>query len=249
MAVWKTVYPLMIYYMSVFSAGEIFAALQIQPSSSVMVILPGALLTIGILWFPYKRDWILRSGQIRTFKPQMPGDWHHLIIMGISASIGVNLLLSFTPLFQWFPGVEESMGQIDSAGFFLQLFGVCLLIPVAEELVFRGIGYWGLRDEMGPMPAAVFSAIFFGLFHGNLIQGIYAAVLGMILAWVMERYQTLTSVWLVHAAMNLGSIYVLNGVLLPMTESNLPLQIAVAVLACGVLAAELYRFKSPDDRG
>ena len=248
-AVWKTVYPLMAYYMSVFSVEEIFAALQIQPSSSVMVILPGAVLTAGILWFPYKRDWILRSGQIRTLKPDIPKDWHHLIILGISASIGANLLLSFTPLFQWFPGVEESIGQIDSAGFLLQLFGVCLMIPVTEELIFRGIGYWRLRDEMGPVPAAVWSAVFFGLFHGNLVQGIYAAVLGLILAWIMEQYQTLTSVWLVHAAMNLDSIYALNGVLIPMTEGNLFLRIAAVIIACGVLAAELYRLKDLNDKG
>ena len=242
-AVWKTVYPLMAYYMSVFSVGEIFASAGIEPPSSVLIILLGAILTAGILWFPYKRDWILRSGQIRTFRPQIPKDWYHLIILGISASIGSNLLLGFTPLAQWFPAVEESVRQIDSAGFWLQLFGVCLMIPVTEELVFRGIGYWGLRDEMGPVPAALFSALFFGLFHGNLVQGIYAGTLGLVLAWVMERYQTLTSVWLVHAAMNLGSVYVLDGVLMPMTGNSWILQIVIAVISLGVMTAEIYRLK------
>ena len=82
-AVWKTVYPLMAYYMSVFSVGgNTCFRRNIEPPSSVLIILLGAILTAGILWFPYKRDWILRSGQIRTFRPQIPKDWHHLIIFG-----------------------------------------------------------------------------------------------------------------------------------------------------------------------
>ena len=133
------------------------------------------------------------------------------------------------------------METINSAGFWLQLIGVCLIIPAAEELVFRGIGYWGLRDGMPAVPAAVFSAVFFGLFHGNLVQGIYAAGLGLILAFVMERYQTVTSVWLAHAAMNIGSIYVLNGVLLPMIDHSILLKILVAIFALGVSAAELFK--------
>ena len=87
------------------------------------------------------------------------------------------------------------------------------------------------------------SALFFGLFHGNLVQGIYAGTLGLVLAWVMERYQTLTSVWLVHAAMNLGSVYVLDGVLMPMTGNSWILQIVIAVISLGVMTAEIYRLK------
>lgn len=240
-AVWKTVYPLIIYYMSVFSIDEMASAAGKEPANSVAILIPGAVLTVGILWFPYKRDWILRSGQIRTIKPEIPKRWQDLIVLGIAASVGFNLLLSLTPLFRWFPKVEESVETINSAGFWLQLIGVCLIIPAAEELVFRGIGYWGLRDEMPAVPAAVFSAVFFGLFHGNLVQGIYAAGLGLILAFVMERYQTVTSVWLAHAAMNIGSIYVLNGVLLPMIDHSILLKILVAIFALGVSAAELFK--------
>ena len=57
----------------------------------------------------------------------------------------------------------------------------------------------------------------------------------------MERYQTVTSVWLAHAAMNIGSIYVLNGVLLPMIDHSILLKILVAIFALGVSAAELFK--------
>lgn len=242
----KTIYPLMIYYMSVFAFTEIYRTAGIYPESTVAVILPGAVLTAGILWFPYKRDWILRRGLVKEFRLKAPAHWEHLIFLGISSSIAGNLLLDFTPLARWFPAVEEAVGEITGSGFWLQLIGVCLVIPAAEELVFRGIGYLSLRDEMGAAPAAVFSAAFFGLFHGNLVQGIYAAGLGLILAFVMEKYQSLTAVWLAHAAMNIGSVYVLNGILMPVIANMPVLSVFAAVLTLGIAAVEIHRLQKTD---
>ncbi|MCI8831842.1 MAG: CPBP family intramembrane metalloprotease [Lachnospiraceae bacterium] len=242
----KTVYPLMIYYMSVFAFTEIYRTAGFFPEDTVAVILPGAVLTAGILWFPYKKDWILRQGLVKELRLKAPHHWEHLIILGISSSITGNLLLSFTPLARWFPAVEEAVREIADSGFWLQLTGVCLIIPVAEELIFRGIGYLSLRDEMGVVPAAVFSSGFFGLFHGNLVQGIYAAGLGLILAFVMEKYQSLTAVWLTHAAMNIGSVYVLNGILMPVSAEIPALSVFMAVLALGIAAAEIRRLQRTD---
>lgn len=242
-AVLKTIYPLMIYYMSVFAFTEIYRTAGVFPVNAVAVILPGAVLTAGILWFPYKRDWLLRRGLIKELRLKAPDHWEHLIILGISSGIAGNLLLSFTPFVRWFPAVEKAVGEIADAGFWMQLIGVCLVIPVAEELIFRGMGYLSLRDEMGAVPAAIFSAVFFGLFHGNLVQGIYAAGLGLILAFIMEKYQSLTAAWLTHAAMNIGSVYVLNGILMPAIARIPALSVFAAVISLGVAAAEIRRLQ------
>ena len=61
-----------------------------------------------------------------------------------------------------------------------------VLAPVFEELVFRKV----LVDHVlpfGEWPAILFSGITFGLFHGNLTQFFYAALLGMVLAYVYIR--------------------------------------------------------------
>lgn len=239
MALWKTGYPLMAYYLSVFSAEVIFRTMGWEIKSSIQTIFPGALLTLAILWFPYKKDWIYRQGIIKKPGPSPVPHWEYLIILGIAASIAGNLVLGMTPLTQWFPGVEEAAEQIDASGFFLQLAGICLVIPAAEEMVFRGIGYGGLRDEMGAVPACIVSSLFFGVFHGNLVQGIYAGFLGMILAFVMERYRSLTAVWLVHAAMNAGSLYVLQGILADMMNANLAVRALAALISLAVTAAVL----------
>jgi membrane protease YdiL (CAAX protease family) len=42
---------------------------------------------------------------------------------------------------------------------------VVVLGPVAEELLFRGVLYPGLRNELGPWAAVPLSGLIFGFFH------------------------------------------------------------------------------------
>lgn len=59
--------------------------------------------------------------------------------------------------------------------------------PLSEELLFRGILFERLRMALPFFWAALGSAAFFGLVHGNWAQGIYATLMGLILAWLYEK--------------------------------------------------------------
>ena len=56
--------------------------------------------------------------------------------------------------------------------------------------------------------AAVVSALMFGIYHGNLVQGIYAFLIGMLLCLVYERTGRLLAAALFHGAGNLA-VYLL----------------------------------------
>ncbi|MDO5405698.1 MAG: CPBP family intramembrane metalloprotease [Eubacteriales bacterium] len=116
-----------------------------------------------------------------------------------------NLLMLLDPLSAGF----ERAGQLLSGpSLAVQILSVGLVIPLAEELVFRGFAYERLREVLSVRGAVAASAVYFGLFHGNLVQGIYATVFGVILALLCERYDSLTAAWLFHGAANLTSILV-----------------------------------------
>ena len=87
----------------------------------------------------------------------------------------------------------------------LMIFFVCLLGPLAEEVVFRGMIYGRLRRAFSLVPSMLISALLFGIYHGNWVQGIYASVFGMILAYVYEKTQTIWGSFLLHAVFNLSS--------------------------------------------
>ncbi len=66
--------------------------------------------------------------------------------------------------------------------FFMEFCVVCLLAPMAEELLYRGIVYKRAKDWLGIWPGIIVSAVMFGLVHMNLVQFVYAGVFG-IFSW------------------------------------------------------------------
>ena len=48
--------------------------------------------------------------------------------------------------------------------------------------------------------------LLFGLYHGSVVQGVYAFFLGLGAAWLLQRFGTLLAPWLFHMAANLISV-------------------------------------------
>lgn len=83
------------------------------------------------------------------------------------------------------------LGQIETATATSTTLSMFLyasfLGPIAEEIVFRGAMLRSFQ-KFGKLYAIVISAILFGVFHSNFIQGIFAAVVGLILGYVAMEY-------------------------------------------------------------
>ena len=81
--------------------------------------------------------------------------------------------------------------------------------PLKEEVIFRGIIYRLFRKYL-PIMAAVFgSALMFGFFHGNSVQMVYGTIMGIVMALLYEKYQTLIAPILFHGAAN-TAIYIVT---------------------------------------
>ena len=87
-----------------------------------------------------------------------------------------------------------------------QLLVIGLLAPLAEELIFRGLVFGRLREELHFWPAAVLSALLFAGFHGNIVQGVYAFWGGLLMARSYETYHSIKAPFTIHAVSNLLSI-------------------------------------------
>ncbi|HOO78349.1 MAG TPA: CPBP family intramembrane metalloprotease [bacterium] len=86
------------------------------------------------------------------------------------------------------------------------LLAALVLGPLAEETVFRGIVYGGLRRSF-PAPAAiVLSSLIFALMHplGAATPAVF--FLSMLLAAILERTRTVTAPVLIHSLHNLVAI-------------------------------------------
>lgn len=83
---------------------------------------------------------------------------------------------------------------------------VCLLAPVVEEMLFRGIILRSFLHQYPSRPAIAGSAFIFGLAHLNLYQFVTAFLFGLVAGWLYERSRSLWPPILLHAACNFTSV-------------------------------------------
>ena len=81
------------------------------------------------------------------------------------------------------------------------LLGV-FLVPIAEEIFFRGVLYQWMRDRLGVWIAIPGSALIFGLLHGEISVADATFVMGLILAWFYERSNSLWPSIIIHIVNN-----------------------------------------------
>lgn len=122
--------------------------------------------------------------------------------VGATAGIGCNLLFALLPIDNIFGSYEETSKLLFQGKFFALMLTLGILVPVTEELLYRGIVYNRIRQYIDIRTALLVSALAFGIFHFNLVQGIYAFVLGLILAGLYEKYHSITAPVMVHMAVN-----------------------------------------------
>ena len=82
---------------------------------------------------------------------------------------------------------------------------VCVLVPIGEEMFFRGFVYGTLR-RWGVAAATVLSALFFAVVHQQIVHFLPIALLGVVLAVAYERTGSLLPAMLIHAANNLVAV-------------------------------------------
>lgn len=120
------------------------------------------------------------------------------------------------------------------------------IIPFTEEFLFRRVMYASLRKEesLGVLGALILSSLLFGLYHGQLLQGIYAGLLGALLAVLYQNTENLAVPVTVHAAANLSAVLLETVQYGKWLENNRPVllfQTGAAVLLTALIFLRLCK--------
>ncbi len=109
-------------------------------------------------------------------------------------------------------GLQERSTILTAGGFtwptfILTLVGVGILVPISEELYFRGLLFNWFREHFRFWPSVMLSAALFGLGHFDTIGVVVAAfIMGIVNAWVYERSGSLWFPIAIHAITNSSAI-------------------------------------------
>lgn len=86
------------------------------------------------------------------------------------------------------------------------VFSVCIVAPVFEEILFRGLVQRELMNIMPPFGAIAVQGVLFGIAHAVLAQSVFAAVYGVILGVIYYKTKNILVVMLAHMFFNLSSV-------------------------------------------
>jgi len=121
----------------------------------------------------------------------------------LGATFGLNLLLSLIGLAESSASFQEVARSQYSAAVLVGLICFGLVTPIVEEVIFRGIAYGYLRHFTKIRFAILISAILFSVYHGNSVQGIYAFLMGCLIAYGYEYFGSFLIPVCMHTTANL----------------------------------------------
>ncbi len=124
-------------------------------------------------------------------------------LLTVCAVLGLNILLELTGVIELSESYRAVQEDQFSANLILGLVCYGLVTPVAEELIFRGAIFGALRRMVDRRKAMLFSALIFGLYHMNLVQGIYGTVMGCLMVYGYEYFGSIGASIAIHMAANL----------------------------------------------
>jgi len=85
-------------------------------------------------------------------------------------------------------------------------FVLVILVPVSEEIFFRGVTYIALKDKFGKIKGMFFSAFFFAALHGFIFYFLPLFLIGLSLAYLYERTRSLIPCIVAHSLINLVAL-------------------------------------------
>lgn len=162
-----------------------------------------------------------------------------VFVLGMSAAVSVNVIVSLSQIARFSPKYQQVSEVIYSGGLFMEIVSAVIAAPILEELFFRGMIYKRLRDMINVKAAVVISALFFGAFHGNLVQFVYAFIIGLMLAYVYEKFKTIWAPVIFHVGANLISVLITE--FMPQSMNNATV-ILGAMLISMVLTFVLLKY-------
>ena len=189
----------------------------------------------------------IRASLLKSFKDM----FNHftpifMIVAGIAAQFMVDGILTLIrPIFtEAFADYDKIVSNVTGAGSsWVMLLAVMLVAPIGEEFLFRGLVFRYSKRCLPPWIAIIFQSILFGVYHGNIIQGVYAFVLGTVLGLVAYKFKSVMPGILLHISINVSLIFVPEFLFETTGRCIATTLVSALIFAIGIILAIKFRNK------
>ena len=194
-----------------YDADKLEAWITSAQINMILIMLVNATIIVGVgIWYWYVRKVHQPvEAKDRYRKILTPRAIVAILLLAFASQFVCNILMiAFQNLF---PAVYEDYVKLADTMSLKTMAAPAMIAivgifgPIAEELVFRGMVFRTLRKGFPFAVAALLSGVCFGIYHMNWVQGVYASCLGVVLAFVYERTQSILGAILFHMFFNCSS--------------------------------------------
>lgn len=183
-----------------------------KQSATLQGVINGLAIVLGVvvIWAAVSNEISIKEpSKKETKNAQTVKGYLVLGILAISAAIGMNILLDLLRLIQRSEVYSQVVMQQYGVSFWIGLVLYGVFSPFVEEALFRGLLFNRMKRCFGYPIALLASAVLFGCYHGNIVQAIYGTILGLMIAYVYEKYKSFAAPVLFHSVANI-SIFTLS---------------------------------------
>lgn len=162
-----------------------------------------------------------------------------IVLFGAAFCLGMNMIIVMSGLATRDVSYLANSAVVYSEGIAVMLICQGLIVPIAEELMFRGVLFKRSREQMSFWNAAFSVSLLFALVHGTFTQFTYTLVLGLFFVYFYEKFESLKAPVLLHIMVNAVSIVITKSGVLKWLCSDF-MRMAVCVVGCAFIGAVAF---------
>lgn len=157
------------------------------------------------------------------------------LVAGLAAQITVSLCLNL--ILPAFPQTYERyitlLESIIGGNIIVAVLSTVVMAPVVEEIIFRELMTKKLCQLFPFWFANIIQALVFGIYHMNIVQGVYAFFLGLLFGYVAYRMKSVWASVMFHGIVNASGLildYILPDALFESTSGMI-----IFIVLCGTI--------------
>lgn len=203
-------------------------------SLTAVITAISAVFAVFFYWLIHGRK--KTAGDRRFFKEEVLKAKHVLMIAVAAFGLYYLTALIASVIGVLLPDTMEEYSEMMNLALggseILAILAAVILAPLNEECIMRGLILKNLQKYFSDPVAIVIQAVLFGIFHMNLVQGIYVLPVGLALGYVAVKSRSVLPCMLMHLLFNLMSF--VSGVLPVFFQTGLFCVLAFAASAAVV---------------
>lgn len=208
--IWDVLYPLLMYYAVIVFVMFVTQSVLGADSKNYMIRqIIATLVALPVVYFGFYKQSYPGMDRTKNQKADIRGlilNSAQIILVAACCGIALNNILSMSPLISMSEGFAQANEDFYAGTFLQEIIGSVILTPILEEMVYRGVIFNRLKRYLGIIPAILLSSLIFGFMHFNIVQFVYAFVLGIMLAVFMEKSGHVYGAMVGHMTVNLISV-------------------------------------------